>query len=101
MHEVWAWLKSKIIFLDISLTNTTDYDILSLKFPKGLRENAILWIIGVYIETIEKEVVMKGSKIDIDLMKGIYKHRKQSDKYLAMPELGFISDFDQEAQGIG
>ena len=101
VQESWEWLKSKLVELDISLESIGDNDLLFLNYPKGLRENAILWLIGVYIETVEKEVVLRRFKLDIKLFKGILKQKKHSVRTQAIPELGIISGIDFEAQGIG
>ena len=76
-------------------------DILSLNFERGLRENALLWMIGVYVEVVEAEVVLKRNKLDAATVLGIFKAKKQSARYQALPELGIIPVLDIDSQGIG
>ena len=86
----------------ISLHSTEDSDFLSLNFEKGLRENAVLWLLGLYVEVVEKEVVLKGSKLSISFMKGHFKQKKLMTKYLVLPEIGIIPGIDTvDAVGIG
>ena len=87
--------------LDISLDTVEDFEVLSLNFPKGFRENAILWLVGVYVELVETEVILKGNRLSIASVKGIFKQRKQAAKYLALPVLGTILGLETEARGIG
>ena len=78
-----------------------DYQILRLDFFKGLRESAILWLIGTYVELIENEVVLRENKLDIDSVKGFFKQRKASSRHLAIPDLGRIPGIDWDDVGVG
>ena len=77
------------------------WNILRLDFPKGMRENAILWLVGNYVEIIEKEAVMNENSIAPVSLKGLLKQRKQQSQYSAMPDLGPIAGLDWDLQGIG
>ena len=101
VEEVWEWVRSQIVSLDISLDLSLDKDLLSLNFPLGLRENAVMWLLGIFVELVEVEVVRKGNNLKIDQVIGIYKQRKQRAKHQAIPELGLILALDDDAQGIG
>ena len=90
-----------MVSLDASLIITDDFDILSLNFPRGLRENALLWLIGIYVELVEMEAVRKGNKLSLASVIGLFKQKKQLTRYRAVPELGIIVGLDTESTGIG
>ena len=66
-----------------------------------LREKAILWLLGIYVEIFEREVVLGGHKIDAGTMKGIFFQRKLQSCYQALPELGNLPGIDFDIDGIG
>ena len=101
VSETWDWIRRRIDLLDSSTVLFNDYQILRLDFFKGLRDNAILWLIGIYVELVESEVVLRGNKLDIISAKGFFKQKKQYANNLAIPELGIIPGIDWDDDGIG
>ena len=101
VEAVWEWLKFKLVELDISLNTDTDEDLLSLNFQKGLRENAVLWMIGIYVDMVEKEVVQRGNKLGISMATGIFKQKKLMSRNQALPELGIVPGLETDSMGIG
>ena len=97
----WEWLKTVLLLLDSSLSLVSDSELLSLNFEKGMRENAVVWIIGSYIEIVENEVVTKENFLSIPSITGQLKQKKQSARYQALPELGIIAGVDFDQQGVG
>ena len=87
--------------LDPSYCIESDSSVLCLDFEKGLRENAALWAIGTYVDTVEQEVVIKENFLSLPSITGIFKQRKQRAQYKAMPDLGPIHGIDFDQQGIG
>ena len=101
VSEAWNWLYNTMISLDNTLALDDDWSILRLNFSKGLRENAILWLVGNFIEIVEREVVCKNTKLSVRSIRGILQQKKSESRYQALPELGPISGLDYEPQGIG
>ena len=66
-----------------------------------LRENAILWLLGIYVEIFEREVVLGGHKIDVGTMKGIFFQKKLQSCHQALPELGILLGIDFDTDGVG
>ena len=79
----------------------TDYQILRLDFFKGLRENAIMWLIGTYVELVENDVVLRENKLNLISVKGFFKQRKQSAGHSTFLDLGIIPGIDWDSDGIG
>ena len=101
VSDIWGWLLTKLWYLDNSLMTTNNTDILSLAFPRSLRDNALLWMIGIYVEIVEREVVMKGVKLSLAQIQGIFKEKKLKARHQALPDLGIIAGVDFDPQGIG
>ena len=101
VYQTWEWLRNLLLPLDPLLTFCTDENILFLDFPKSIRETAIIWLIGTYIEMVEREVVLKNHILNQVSAIGYFKQKKQKDRYMAMPEVGLIPFIDWDAQGVG
>ena len=97
----WEWLRSKLVLLDVSILACQDIDLLSLDFERSIRENAILWMLGIYAEVIDQEVVLRGRRLDVQTITGIFKQRKLESRYQALPDLGIIPGVDFDTQGVG
>ena len=87
--------------LEPSLYLFDDEDILNFEFPKGMRENAIIWLIGIYISLVERETVIKHHILNNLSSKGFFKQMKQMATHMAIPDLGAIPGIDWEPQGVG
>ena len=99
--DIWGWIWSLCVMLDQSLILTGEESLLRLNFLKGLRENAILWILGIYIELVECEVILKQRKLDLSYVKGYIKQKKQTSHLDGIPELGLIPYIDWDVVGVG
>ena len=72
VSEAWEWLRLKLATLDLFIVTIDDLDILTLNFETGLRDNAILWMIGVYVDLVETDVVIRGNKLRLSSGVGIF-----------------------------
>ena len=88
-----------LVLLEPSLIIYEDISILQFDFYKGLRENAIIWLLGLFVVNVEKMVVAKEQKLDVNTFIGILKERKQFSIYRSMPYLGIIPGIDWDIQG--
>ena len=57
VSEAWNEVRELLELLDTSLILESDHSIVNLYFPKSLRDNAILWIIGEYLDYIENSIL--------------------------------------------
>ena len=101
MLNAWEWFRSVLFSLDFFITTVDDLSLIRLDYPKGLREHAVLWMIGIYIELVETEVVSKGKTLQLPSVIGHFKQRKQLAKFQALPDIGFIPQIDTDQMGIG
>ena len=101
VSSLWQWVRAHIEKLNISMVMMADFDLLQISFYKGNRENAILWLIGIYVEIVEKEIVGKGSSISTASLSGLFKQKKLQARYQALPDIGPIYGLEWNPERIG
>ena len=87
--------------LDSSTVLFEDLSILRLDFFRSFRDNAIIWLLGSYVEIVEREVVIKEHKLGSSSLIGILKQKKLSLYSQAIPDLGLIPGLDWDSEGVG
>ena len=102
VSHIWNWLLEQVLVqIEPLCANIDDFDLLCLNFPRTMRDNGILWLIGTYVDIIEKEILIRENAISVNQVRGLLKQRKLMTRYQAIPELGIIPHLDFEPQGIG
>ena len=101
VSDIWDWLWDTARILEPSLTLTGEISLLRLNFIKGLQENSLLWLLGSYIEMVEKEVICKEKRLNLSSVLGHLKQKKQTAHRSAIPDLGLIPYIDWDPRGIG
>ena len=66
-----------------------------------MRENAILWLLGTFIETVESLVIIKENSLTSAAFIGILKQKKLRARGQAMPDIGIIPGIDWDVMGVG
>ena len=95
----WERLRDLLHQLDSQFIFESDHSILHLYFPKSIRENACIWLIGNYLDLVEKEVLLFGKILTREKLNGWLAAKYSEGKFQAMPDLGFILGIHQT--GIG
>ena len=88
--DVWHKLLDIISQLEPTMVFESSSDILHLNFPKHLNENAILWLLGQYVDFIEEEAFIKSKRVSIHQFIGYLSAKKIDSIYHAMPFIGLI-----------
>ena len=94
MHT-WEQVRDLIVSLDPVLLSVSNKRLLHLDYPKVRRENDILWLLGVYLEYVECEVIRHDNRVTSVGLIGYLRYRKLASRDLAIPNLGFIQGIDQ------
>ena len=100
--EVWGWVRFRLNQMDSSHTFLQDSDFLYLRFSRGLRDEDILWLLGVFLKYVEDKVGLRGQAASVDDFVGHVKYKRTMANYQAMPALGLIpgtNDIDLNARG--
>ena len=90
VEEAWSFVRQTIARLDPILTIYTDHDILHMNFSQSVRENAVMWIIGHYLEYADYELISQGQKLKRDSLLGLLRAKHLECKNKAMPTIGLI-----------
>ena len=61
-----------------------------MRFSRVLRDEDILWLLGVLLEYVEDKVVLRGRAASFDNFVGHVKYMQVMANYQAMPALGLI-----------
>ena len=80
-----------------------DSDFFYLGFSWGLRDEDILWLLGVYLEYMEDKVVLWGRAASVKNFVGHVKYMQVMANYQAMPALGLIpgtNNINLNARGL-
>ena len=90
LGEVWGWVRFRLNQMESSHTFLQDSDFLYLRFFRGLRDEDILWLLGVYLEYVEDKVVLRGQAASVDDFLGHVKYKRAMTTNQAMSDLGLI-----------
>ena len=90
MEEIWEWVRFKLNQVDLALILLDNTDLLYLRFPRGLKEEDILWILGVYLAYVEDKIILRGMATSVDDFVGHARYMRSEANYLAMPSIGII-----------
>ena len=100
VSSAWNKILDLIIDLDQTMVFESSCDILCLNFPHKARDNAILWLIGHYLEFVEDETIIKNSKVTGDQVMGYLMSKYIADRFKAMPCIGQISSLDRNTNRL-
>ena len=91
VKEAWKKLRSILENLDMNIAHISDENLLHLNFHHSLRESAILWLMGIYIEYVDNELIANKRKLSSRTFLGRAQAKLFECQYRAMPSLGHIS----------
>ena len=88
--EAWNGLKEIIESIDITMVFESDHSLLNLYYQEPIQGTAVLWLIGVYVDYTEKEVILNNRRITRSNLINHIKAKWFESIRIAMPDLGFI-----------
>ena len=94
VRDAWNRLRFIMENLDLSLRGVGDREILYLTFPRTERDTAVLWLLGSYLELVEREAIGERRKVSGHNLYGYLKYQKMAVKHLAVPNPGTIPTLD-------
>ena len=99
VKEAWGKLRDILQQLDSLFIFESDHSILNLYFPKLTRENASIWLVGKFVEIVEKEVYINGKVLSGDNLMGWLMAQLSCCRFQSMPSLRSIPGIQRA--GIG
>ena len=97
--DAWEKVREIIDELEPGLGGISDKNLLHLVFSERDREEAVIWLLGCYLQYVEEEVVRQGRVVEASGLVGYLQYQKMRSQYIAMPFLGYIPGVDR--LGIG
>ena len=77
----------------------SDHNILHMRFPLVPRDATIVWLLGQYLEYVEKEAILGNKKLHRSHISGWLSAKILESKNIAMMDIGHIPGLD--TVGIG
>ena len=99
VSSAWQKVLDYIFAMEPTLVFESSQDILNLNFSVTQRDNAILWLIGHYLEFIEEHSVIENNRVFSLQIMGLLSGKLMECKYKAMPDIGIIPGLSPS--GIG
>merc|ERR1712215_590535 len=90
VRSAWQWTKSKIVELvtelgpPIAISNS---DILMAMFPTGRFEVECTFLLGVYVEVVDREVVSEQKELLLHSLQGVVKFKIENTRSRAVPQI--------------
>ena len=66
---------------------TSDEEIILAMYPKCMQETECLFLLGNYIQLVDKEVVAKQKELLVDTLRGVLEAKLETVKTRAVPQL--------------
>ena len=96
VNDAWEMVREVITRMEPELEQVSNKRMIHLGFQKTRRDVDIMWVLGVYLEFVEEEVVIMGRRVKREIMLGHLKYQRQACKHLAMPGVDQIPAVDQD-----
>ena len=93
VRSAWQWTRNKILELVTELGPplvVSNIDIILAMFPTCRQEVECIFILGTYVELVDKEVVSGQKDLLLDTLKGVLRAKTEFARKRAVPGVGFI-----------
>ena len=84
VREAWFWMRQRLLgFLTEEEHQTSNFEFINLMFPASLFENEIVWLLGVYVHQVWKNIICKKkmlsqNQIQIECAQQFLDHQSSS-----------------------
>ena len=79
--EAWIWVRSRLLQLlphCVGAVGITNLELILLQYPKDTMEKECVWLLGNYVEVVDRQAVSKNKKVKLDQLKGTLRSRLQA-----------------------
>ena len=93
VRSAWQWTKWKLLDLVTELgppVAINNMDIILAMFPTCRQEVECIFILGTYVELVDREVVSGQKDLLLDTLKGVLRDKTEIVRRRAVPSVGFI-----------
>ena len=92
VRTAWLWVRQKLLVLwgdQGPLTAPTNQEIIMLMYPKVTQEAETIFLLGIFMELVDREVVGKHKELLVGTVKGVFQAKVSQIASRAAPELHF------------
>ena len=101
VREAWAWTRRRVLsLLPDDMSDLSNLELLLMFFPKEMFENSIVWVLGVYMNYVYEEAVIKGRLLSDHHVRGYMRYMYYQSKGTKMPDVGYIRGITVEGNGV-
>ena len=93
IREPWTWIRRRLLdLLPVDMADLSNIELLLMFFPKEAHENAMVWIVGTYMNWAYEEGVVKGRLLTDQHVKGYMRYMWYQSTRTKMPEVGYVRE---------
>ena len=93
VRSAWQWTRSKILELVTELgppVIVSNTDIILAKFPSSRQEVECVFILGTFVELVDREVVSGGKELLLSTLLGVVQTRMEYIRRRAVPQVQIV-----------
>ena len=93
VRSAWQWTRSKILELATELgppVIVSNTDIILAKFPSSRQEVECVFILGTFVELVDREVVSGGKELLLSTLLGVVQTRMEYIRRRAVPQVQIV-----------
>jgi hypothetical protein len=90
VRAAWNWIRRKMVVFLTDQGRPPDVsnpDILLARFPKDRQEDECILLLGIYVELVDREVVLKEKELLVDTLIGVLRTKTVSARSRAVPQV--------------
>ena len=91
VREAWGWARLRLLsLLPDDSAQTSNFELLNLMFVRHVMDKEAVWLVGIVVEFIWTEKIMKKRKVKLEHLIGHLKLKFKSNQFSKKPKLGYI-----------
>lgn len=93
VSAAWLWVRAKLLQLlplTVGAVGTTNEEFIFLQFPKDTLDAECVWLLGSYVELVDREVMGKGRVLRPEHVMGVLRSRLAAMRSRAVLQLTLI-----------
>ena len=91
VREAWGWARLRLLsLLPDDSAQTSNFELLNLMFVRHVMDKEAVWLVGIVVEFICTEKIMRKRKVKLEHLIGHLKLKFKSNQFSKKPKLGYI-----------
>ena len=90
VREAWFWIRQRLLQMHPGSGITSNFEFLHLMFEKGLMDEEMTWIRGIFVHFVWDIVICKKKHLKLETVKSEIHLKYLSHKHYNKPSLAYI-----------